>query len=108
MQCPICCPYTAREHYFNNDTEMLFELRDGLFYKYQQMSGRISWFIATHQSVTELPDTAKFFSANKFGFLHYCKVPLTLLQADLNQEINHAAASAEIFEAYVNTQPDHV
>eukprot|EP00957_Ditylum_brightwellii_P005395 411557-Ditylum_brightwellii.AAC.1 len=43
-----------------------------------------------------------------FGVMQYCKAPLTLLQAEIEQEIETAAYSASTFAEFISAQPAHI
>eukprot|EP00957_Ditylum_brightwellii_P038222 2889313-Ditylum_brightwellii.AAC.1 len=49
-------PYTARQYYYAFSTYKVYALKQGMFHAYKPAFGWVTWFHATNQTCTELPE----------------------------------------------------
>eukprot|EP00957_Ditylum_brightwellii_P033084 2508188-Ditylum_brightwellii.AAC.1 len=101
-------PYTARQHYFDPEQTKLYELHDGSFHIYTQISRRANSFQQTNQVDSNLPCYALFTLVKKFGHLCYYNASTSYLQQQVENEISHASNSDSTFKDYLLLQPKHI
>eukprot|EP00957_Ditylum_brightwellii_P116537 8889247-Ditylum_brightwellii.AAC.1 len=51
-------PYTARQYYYAFSTNKVNALKQGMFHAYKLTFSWVTWFHATNQTCTELPEDA--------------------------------------------------
>eukprot|EP00957_Ditylum_brightwellii_P043864 3326131-Ditylum_brightwellii.AAC.1 len=101
-------PYTAQQYYYAHSTNHVYALKDGLFHMYKVSTNRVTWFHATNQTRTSIPDDAILHTVQKFGSTIYCKGPLTVAQEAVAAGMMEVTLTNGTFEEYIAAQPDHV
>eukprot|EP00957_Ditylum_brightwellii_P021664 1633298-Ditylum_brightwellii.AAC.1 len=65
-------PYVAWQYYYTQSTNHVYVLKDGVFRVYKVGTNRVTWFHATNQTCTSIPDDTKLYTVRKFGSTIYC------------------------------------
>eukprot|EP00957_Ditylum_brightwellii_P009295 703197-Ditylum_brightwellii.AAC.1 len=51
-------PYITRQYYYAQSTTHVYALKEGVFHVYKEGRNRVTWFHATNQICTSVPDDA--------------------------------------------------
>eukprot|EP00957_Ditylum_brightwellii_P112424 8571008-Ditylum_brightwellii.AAC.1 len=100
--------YTAWQYYCTQSTNQVCALKDGLFHVYKVGTNRMTWFHATNQTCTSIPDDPIFHTVWKFGSTIYCKGPLTAAQEAVAAGMIEVTIANGTFEEYIAEQLGHV
>eukprot|EP00957_Ditylum_brightwellii_P027112 2049052-Ditylum_brightwellii.AAC.1 len=60
-------PYTARQYYYTQSANHVYAIKEGVFHAYKVGTNRVTWFHATNQTCTSIPDDTIIHTVRKFG-----------------------------------------
>eukprot|EP00957_Ditylum_brightwellii_P090097 6861360-Ditylum_brightwellii.AAC.2 len=101
-------PYTAQQYYYAQFTNHVYALKDEVFHVYTVGTNRVTWFHATNQTCTSIPDDAILHTVWKFESTIYCRGPLTVAQETVAAGMTEVMLTNVTFKDYIAAQLDHV
>eukprot|EP00957_Ditylum_brightwellii_P119839 9144002-Ditylum_brightwellii.AAC.1 len=100
--------YISQQYYYAQSTTHVYALKDEVFHVYKVGTNRVTWFHATNQPCTSLPDVAILHTVKKLGSTIYCRGLLTVAQEAVVTDMLEGTHTNGTFEDYIAVQLDHV